>query len=159
MDLGIRKAAESDYDDVCALFEEGDTFHRINLPHIFQKSRGPVRDRDYVLGLISDESVGLFVAQMDDQIVGLVCVIIRDSSAVPIIVPRRYAVVDNIVVRDGFRRAGIGRALMERAREWAVTEGANSVELNVWEFNKEAIEFYQQLGYGTVSRRMSKRLS
>ena len=158
MDLDIRKAAASDYDDLCALFDEGDTLHRKNLPHVFQKPRGPVRDRNYVLGLISDETVGLFVAQVEDHLVGLVCVIIKESRAVPIIVPRRYAVIDNIVVREGFRRAGIGRALMEKAQEWAATEGADSIGLNVWEFNKGAIEFYLQLGYGTASRKMSKRL-
>jgi len=158
MDLGIRKATASDYEDLCFLFDEGDTFHRKNLPHMFQKPESPFRDREYVNSLVSDETVGLFVAQLEDHLIGLVVVVIRDSSAMPIMVPRRYALVDNIVVSEGFRRVGIGRALMEKAREWAVEEGADSIELNVWEFNKEAIEFYQQLGYRTVSQKMSKRL-
>jgi ribosomal protein S18 acetylase RimI-like enzyme len=159
MHLDIRRAAASDFDNLCALFDEGDTLHLENLPHIFKRPRGPVRDRDYVLNLISDEAVGLFVVQIEDQLVGLVCVIIRDSPAVPIFVPRCYAMIENIVVRKGFRRAGIGRALMEKAQEWAAAAGAGSIELNVWEFNKGAIGFYQQLGYGTASRKMSKRLT
>jgi ribosomal protein S18 acetylase RimI-like enzyme len=32
------------------------------------------------------------------------------------------------------------------------------VELNVWEFNREASAFYGRLGYESASRRMSKRL-
>lgn len=158
MKLSIREAAASDYHALCALFDEEDALHREYLPRVFHKPRGAVRSRDYVLGLIADEAVGFFVAQVGDRLVGLICVVIRESPEVPIFVRRRYAVVDNVVVKEAFRRAGIGRALMENAHEWAAAQGADSMELNVWEFNQGAIEFYQTLGYETASRKMSKRL-
>ena len=157
MKLNIREAVASDYESLCVLFDEGDALHRENLPWIFQKPGGAVRERDYVLGLIADEAVGFFIAQVRDRLVGLICVMIRESSEIPIFVRRRYAVVDNVVVKREFQRTGIGRALMEKAHEWAVAEGADGIELNVWEFNQEAIEFYRALGYETASRKMSKR--
>jgi len=159
MKLNIREAVASDYESLCVLFDEGDALHRENLPWVFQKPRGAVRERDYVLGLIADEAVGFFAAQVGDRLAGLICVMIRESSEIPIFVRRRYAVVDNVVVKREFQRTGIGRALMEKAHEWAVAEGAESIELNVWEFNQEAIEFYKTLGYETASRKMNKRLS
>jgi ribosomal protein S18 acetylase RimI-like enzyme len=159
MELSIREAVASDYDELCDVFDEGDALHRENLPRIFRKPRGAVRGRDYVLGLIADEAVGFFVAQVRDRLVGSICVMIRQSPEMPIFVRRRYAVVDNVVVKREFRRTGIGRALMEKAHEWAVAEGADSIELNVWEFNREAVEFYKTLGYETASRKMNKRLS
>ena len=158
MKLTIRAAVASDHDDLCALFDEGDALHRETLPRVFQKPEGAVRSRDYVLGLIADEAAGFFVAQVGDRLVGLICVMIREAPELPIFVPRRYAVVDNLAVKDEFRRAGIGRALMETAHEWAVAKGADSIELNVYEFNRGAIEFYQTLGYKTASRKMSKQL-
>lgn len=158
MKLNIREAAASDYESLCVLLDEGDALHRENLPSIFRKPKGAVRGRDYVLDLIADEAVGFFVAQVRDQLVGLIYVAIRESPELPIFVRRRYAVVDNVVVTREFQRAGIGRALMEKAHEWAVAEGAESIELNVWEFNQEAIEFYKSLGYETTSRKMNKRL-
>jgi len=157
MKLNIREAVASDYESLCVLFDEGDALHRENLPWIFQKPRGAVRERDYVLGLIADEAVGFFVAQVGDRLAGLICVMIREAPEVPIFARRRYAMIDNVVVEEKFRRAGIGRALVEKAHEWAVAEGAESIELNVWEFNQEAIEFYRALGYETTSRKMSKR--
>ena len=159
MKLNIREAVASDYESLCVLFDEGDALHRENLPWIFQKPREAVRERDYVLGLIADEAVGFFVAQVGDRLVGSICVMIRESPEVPIFVRRRYTVINDVVVKEGFRRAGIGRALMEKAHEWAVAEGAESIELNVWEFNQEATEFYKTLGYETASRKMSRRLS
>ena len=153
----IRKASAADYEALRSLFEEGDALHREHLPHIFQRPQGPARGRDYVLGLIADPDVGLFVAQAEGQLVGLICVLVREAPAVPILVPRRYAVVDNLVVSEGFRREGIGRALMERAQAWAVAQGVEAIELNVWEFNRGAMAFYWQLGYQTASRKMSKK--
>jgi hypothetical protein len=34
------------------------------------------------------------------------------------------------------RRAGISRAVLEKAHQWAVAEGTDSIELNIWEFNQ-----------------------
>lgn len=48
---------------------------------------------------------------------------------------------------------------MEKAHEWVQAKGLDSVELNVYEFNRAAIEFYLNLGYETTSRRMSRQLS
>ncbi|OQA95517.1 MAG: Acetyltransferase (GNAT) family protein [Chloroflexi bacterium ADurb.Bin222] len=48
--------------------------------------------------------------------------------------------------------------LMGTVYEWALTKGASSIELNVYEFNKAAIAFYEKLGYETLSRKMSKAL-
>ena len=158
MRWSIREAVASDYDDLCVLFDEGDTLHREHLPAIFQKPRGGIRDREYVFGLIADENVGLFVAQVGRRLVGLICIMIKASPDIPILVRQRYAVIDNVVVEKASRRAGIGQALMEKAREWAVAKGAESIELTVWEFNQGAIEFYRTLGYETASRKMSKPL-
>jgi ribosomal protein S18 acetylase RimI-like enzyme len=159
MKPNIREAVPSDYESLCVLLDEADAPHRENLPWMFQKPRGAVRRKDYVLGLIADEAVGFFVAQVGDRLVGSMCVMIRESPEIPIFVRRRYAVVDEVVVKREFRRTGIGRALMEKAHEWAVAQGADSIELNVWEFNQGAIEFYKTLGYETASRKMNKRLS
>jgi ribosomal protein S18 acetylase RimI-like enzyme len=157
MDLRIREAAASDF-GLCSLFDEVDSLHRTNLPHLFQKPVGRIRDRGYVRGLIADENVGLFVAEAAGQLAGLVCVIVRNSPAVPLFVPRRYAVIDNLVVSKALRRRGIGRALMDRAQQWAEAQGADSVELTVWAFNEEALAFYRRLGFETASRTMAKRL-
>ena len=48
--------------------------------------------------------------------------------------------------------------LMEAAHDLAREAGATSVELNVFAFNQSALRFYEQLGYGTVTFKMSKRL-
>ena len=110
------------------------------------------------MDILGIESCGLFVAHAEGEILGFVQVSIHATLPFPILVPRRVALVENLAVREGFRRAGIGRALMDRAQRWAEEKGADDIELTVYEFNQVAILFYQSLGYSTSSHRMDKRL-
>ena len=158
MTIIVRKATTNDYNILCELFDEIDALHRDNLPHLFQKPSGSVREQDYYSGLIADENVGLFVAEADGKLVGFVHAIVRDTPAFPVFVPRRYAIVDGIVVKSEFQNHGTGRILMDKMQEWAIAKGATSIELNVYEFNETAISFYEKLGYQTFSRKMSKEL-
>ena len=158
METHIRKATANDYDDLCELFNEVDALHRVNLPHIFQKPNGAAREMNYYLELIADESIGLFVVEMDEKLVGFVHVLVRDTPAFPVIVPHHYAVIDGIAVKSEFQNHGIGKVLMEKAQEWAGTKNAEFMELNVYEFNRNAISFYERLGYQNSSRKMRKKI-
>lgn len=158
MDVLIRAATADDYEVLCKLFEEVDALHRQNLPQIFQKPPGAAREQEYYQGLLADENVGFFIAEMEGEPVGFVCAMIRDTPPIPILVPRRFAMVDSIGVKSGLRRCGIGSMLMQHIHRWAISKGATAIELNVYEFNEGAISFYQSLGYETLSRRMSKPL-
>jgi ribosomal protein S18 acetylase RimI-like enzyme len=158
MEISVRKATADDYNTLCELFDEIDALHRDNLPRIFQKPSGPVREQDYYLELIADEKVGLLVAEVGEKLVGFVHAIVKDTPAIPVFVPRRYAIVDGIVVKSGFQNQGIGSILMDKVQDWATAKGATSIELNVYEFNETAIFFYERLGYRPLSRKMSKEL-
>lgn len=158
MEISIRKATAEDYNSLCELFEEIDALHRDNLPRLFQKPGGAAREQDYYLGLVADENVALFVSEVGEKLVGFVHAIIRDTPAMSIFVPRRYAIVDSIVVKSGFQNQGIGKILMDKMQEWAIARSAASIELNVYEFNETAISFYERLGYQTFSRKMSKEI-
>ncbi len=156
--VNIRRATAEDYSVLCDLFDEVDALHRASLPQIFQRPNGPVREQDCYLGLVSDENVGLFVAEMGEKVAGFVHAVMRDAPSIPALVPRRYAFVETICVKSGFQDHGIGRRLMDTVHKWAIAKGATAIELNVYEFNKAAIAFYKAIGYETFSRRMRKVL-
>lgn len=100
----------------------------------------------------------MFIAIIDRNIVGFGHAIVKEAADIPILVPRRYVIVDSIVVKSEYKNQGIGRMLMEAMEEWAAKEGATSIELNVYEFNAQAINFYGKLGYRNLSRKLSKDL-
>jgi ribosomal protein S18 acetylase RimI-like enzyme len=166
MRIAIRAATNRDYDALNQIIGHVDALHREHLPHIFQEPDGPPRDREYMLGVLADDTCGLFVAEAKESILrhtegailGFVQITIRDTPPIPILVPHRIAFVETLAVREDVRRAGIGRALTDHAQRWAEELGATEIDLNVHEFNQAAIDFYHSLGYATSSRRMSKRL-
>lgn len=158
MEVSIRHAMADDYDALCELFDEVDALHRNHRPQIFRQPAGPVRERAYYQGLLADEAVGLFLAEVDGAAVGFVHGVMRETPALPILVPRRYAVVDSIGVKADCRGRGIGRMLMDYIHAWAGAQGADTIELNVHAFNSGAIRFYRKLGYAVASQRMSRSL-
>jgi ribosomal protein S18 acetylase RimI-like enzyme len=145
MELVIREAAPFDYENLCELFDEADKLHADHLSKWFQKPQGPARDKAYILDLLADQAVELFVVEHAGKLLGLVQVVVKDASPMSIFVPRRYVVVDTLVVKEGFRQQGIGQKLMDKLHHWAISKGASDVELNVYEFNQAAIAFYRQL--------------
>ena len=155
----IRAAREADYEGLCEVFAEVDALHRSSEPRVFREVAGPPRTREFVSGLALGTSSALFVAECAERVVGLVQVrVVSEAPDVPMLAPRRYAVVGDLVVREDTRRQGIGRALLDRAHTWAASRGAADVELTVWEFNREARAFYESLGYTTARRRMWRPL-
>jgi ribosomal protein S18 acetylase RimI-like enzyme len=158
MQFTIRAARAEDYGALCELFESVDALHRSRFPSWFQRPEGPARDEEYILRQIEEPDARLYIAEAEGQIVGFVSAFVRDTPSVPILVPRRFAFVDNLFVREDLRRAGIGRALMTQVEQWALAQEASEMELTVYEFNIDAIEFYRGLGYATTSRRMYKPL-
>ncbi len=158
MRFHIREATQKDYKGISEIFEEVDSLHRKALPHIFQETNSPPRTEEFISSIISDENAGLFVAETDGQIIGLVHVLIRQTLPIPIMVPRRYAVLENLAVREGYRRLGVGTSLLERTHNWALNREISQIESNVWEFNQEAIAFYRNEGYTTSRRWISRPL-
>jgi GNAT superfamily N-acetyltransferase len=159
MEFTIRRASLADYDGLCALFTEGDALHAEALPHIFRPAGGPARSQEHINGIVLAPGSVVFVAESGGRVIGMAHVHMRMAADYPIIVPRTYAHVDTLGVAEGYRRRGVGRALMKQAEQWALSHGAAEIELNVWEFNENAIEFYKNLGYETSRRTMTRRLT
>ena len=56
--FAIRAATECDIDALNEIIGDVDILHREHLPHIFREPDGPARDREYMLGVLTDESCG-----------------------------------------------------------------------------------------------------
>lgn len=156
--MEIRFACFEDYRAYSRLYLEINDLHAAAHPNLFRQTHLAPRDEEDFLIQLHDPEQAVFMAEIDGEAAGFVNVILREAPAIEILVPRRFAVVDSIGVARRFRRRGVGRALMERAAAWAVEKDAAGLELTVYEFNQNAIAFYQRLGYGSLSRKMHKPL-
>lgn len=114
----------------------GITFQEVRLPR-HMKATYP-RDLDQLAeDLQRDE--GFFVAEVDGEVRGYV-----DVIAVPW---QGMVLVVSLAVDQDYRRRGIGTALMHRARQWAVEQGAGAILSEMTTKNYPAISFYRKLGF------------
>ena len=139
-----------------ALFEEIDEYHREALPHIFRKPEGQARTREFISRVVGDENAVIFIAEIQNEIIGLAYAYVRTIPELAIRIPCRAGEVDQIIVHNKFRRCGVGKALMGRIDEWASQMKLDHLELSVWNFNEAARDFYRSLGYEHMFLRMWK---
>ena len=98
-------------------------------------------ERRYLRALRRYPHAAVYVAEAEGRIVGRLS-IARDQH------PASYHVADlGMMVAPGYRRQGIGRALLETAVEWARESGVQKLELHVFPHNEPAIRLYESYGF------------
>ncbi len=156
--IRLREATPKDFKAISALFQEVDNLHCEHLPDLFRRAEGAPREESFIIGLIRNPDALVLVAEHEARILGLVVALTRSSPGFPYLVPLRYAVIDTIVVTASARGRGIGQAMMAFTEAWASDQGVDRIELDVFEFNEEALSFYQGREFSVLSRRMVKLL-
>ena len=103
--------------------------------------RGVSDERRYLKAIKRHPHAAVFVAENAEAIVGRLSVA-RDPH------PASFHVADlGLMVAAGHRRRGIGRALLERAVEWAAESRVSKLELHVFPHNEPAIALYESFGF------------
>jgi RimJ/RimL family protein N-acetyltransferase len=103
--------------------------------------RGVAEERRFLRAVRRHPDAAVYVAELDGELVGRLS-LARDQH------PASGHVADlGLMVDVGHRRAGIGRALMAAAVDWASTHGVSKLELHVFPWNEPAIALYESLGY------------
>lgn len=154
LDIRIRMASLRDYDELCALFDALDAFHRAARPELFQAFDGPARSCEQVARLLADPESTILVAAAADGLAGLAVLLTRTPSTFAGAVPRRVIELDNLVVREDCRGRRVGRRLLAAAVEWARQRRATHVEVGVHEVNVDAVRFYTAFGFAPSLKRM-----
>lgn len=154
----IREANLNDIYKMNLLFSEVDSLHAENLPKHFRKTAQPARSNDYLISIIDNVDSHIFVAEENNTLIGLITVFLKETPKIPILQQRKYCDIDCIVVNSSVRRQKIGLQLMNIAENWAKNRGADEMTLNVYNFNSEAVSFYNHIGYSTISRKMRKEI-
>jgi ribosomal protein S18 acetylase RimI-like enzyme len=159
MNMTIREATHEDHEGIAALFAEAERVQAEALPHLFYVAQDmPSHSLPFLEGILEDADEAIFVAEYEGRLIGLVHCSVRETLNMPGIVFRSYAFMDSLIVTESYRHLGVAHALIRHVHRWAQARGLSSVELSVWEFNAHAIALYEELGYVTEKRIMTKQL-
>ncbi|HEY0077031.1 MAG TPA: GNAT family N-acetyltransferase [Pyrinomonadaceae bacterium] len=89
----------------------------------------------------------VFVAEEDGRVVGFVCVWAKVASKAVEEKQYEYSYVSDLVVLPGYRRRGLGRALLQTAEDYALGKGATILRLFVMAKNTGAKTLYESFGF------------
>lgn len=134
-ELSIRRAQADDFPAVRRLAEA-------LAAHIEEPPPPLTLDRYVAFYVREHAPVHLFVALLDDRVVGLIAWILTHE----LYSAQAGMYISDIAVHADARRKGVGSALMTKAREWASDHGVTKLGWDVWKHNASAMRFYAGLG-------------
>lgn len=137
----VRPAADTDIPRILELYDE----LAIQLSQVEQaRNLTPDDARKVFAEIYADPRHELFVLEDQGEVVGTVVLLIVPNlshSATP------WALVENLVVSEKYRRRGFGRMLLEHVVADARDKGCHRVELMSDKRRGEAHELYGSLGF------------
>jgi RimJ/RimL family protein N-acetyltransferase len=153
----VRVAEPSDSRKLAALYRESAAYHAEFEPD-FYTAPDPGAVATTFAEWIASPDRRVFVAVVEDRLIGFVEVHLVRPSGRPSMVRPYLAAKLGIAVTAGYRRRGIGTRLMRTAEAWARSQGAEGLVLDCHAANSAAIRLYEKVGYRIRGLIMAKSL-
>ena len=152
----VRFAREEDLDRVNELRRQVNDLHVAGKPEVFKPGFSDEL-RDYVRVIWADERKKIVVAEMDGAVAGFAVLNHITRPENPFMHTRDFLDVDEFGVDEKKRRRGAAAAMIRFIRDYAREQGFKRLELNMWEFNRGALAFYETAGFETYRRYMEMK--
>ncbi|TDY25437.1 ribosomal protein S18 acetylase RimI-like enzyme [Paraburkholderia sp. BL6665CI2N2] len=156
--ISYRRATIEDVLTICELGQILNAGHHLARPDIYADATTEFgRDKPHWLSSLQGEDRATFLAELGSKAVGFITIqVVKPIS--PLLQPIVAGRIGSVAVSEQIRGRGVGSSLIKLAEEWARNQGATDIRLAVWEFNEQAVNLYQELGYEIRAFEMGKRI-
>lgn len=153
----IRFAKESELVRVNELRKQVNDLHVEGKSEIF---RAGFNDelRDFIYKIWKDPEQKIVVAELNGVVCGFAVLHHIHRPENPFMRERDFMDVDEFCVDKEYRRQGIATKMMSFIRNYTKEKGIKRLELNMWEFNQDALAFYEAVGFKTYRRYMEMKV-
>ena len=151
--MNVRFAHENELDRVNEIRKQVNELHAAGKPEVFRPEFSQEM-RDFIHEIWSDPEKRIVVAERDGVIAGYAVLHHVDRPENPVKRAMVYLNIDEFGVDEACQRQGIGSEMIAFIRRYAAEAGVHRIELNMWEFNKTALAFYEEVGFTTFRRYM-----
>lgn len=141
--MDIRCAIISDIDRIKELFWELDTDAIVTQPEHFQRGE---RTFEYLSDIINDSKSDFLLAIINNEIIGFSLLFEKVVKGLSLLVPCKYAYVQDFIITKGYRNNGYGTKLLEASKQWAKVHDSEYLRLSVIPKNFDGIRFYKKNG-------------
>lgn len=151
--MEIRFAREDELESVNELRKQVNDLHVEGKPDVFKAGFNDDL-RDHIYDIWNDPEQEIIVADADGIICGFAVVHHIYKAENPFMYERDFIDVDEFCVDERIRRQGVATEIIEFIKAYTKEKGLKRLELNMWEFNQGALEFYETVGFKTYRRYM-----
>ena len=141
-EITIRKAGLDELPRIADLKRQIHDVHVNGRPDLFT----PYSSLDAFADHSAAKGCSLLLAEQADEVVGYVMLQFVHRPASPYMKDRKFVHVEEFCVDENHQRMGIGMKLMEALKAMACEQGYPRIELDVWDFNQGARQFYEAAG-------------
>lgn len=148
----IARAEEHQIPAMAELWLEFMRFHQ-NIEPFFEPREGAVAGEEEQLRRVMKSEDGLVLVAVDEgRVVGFAHAEIRGPHKV--INLGRYGALDTMAVTEGYRRKGVGEAMLTEILDWFRSKNVDRVELEVLSKNDVGYSFWKKHGFTDYRRRL-----
>lgn len=142
--MAIREAKRKDIEEISTILLEVADLHEKGRTDVF-KTKTLEEIKKYISKSLIDNNSKLIVYE-EENILGVIIYKTKIVENHKSLKNSKILWIDEIGVKEGYKKHGIGKKLMLYAKEEAKKDNCDRLELNCWSFNKNAIEFYKKIG-------------
>lgn len=156
--ITMRKAVEKDYPAINSLYYETYNLYYKNIPDTYKKTPKDILPKGTYINMIEHIDSLVIVAEGKEMIVGFLYATIEKDEGDEWSRPYRRVSIEEIGVLPVFAKRGIGTMLIQKAENWAKGKKIEDLTALVYDFNKDALAFYDKNGYKPYSVKLNKKL-
>lgn len=141
----IRSAKDTDLEQLNDLMFELHNEHHQQCPNYF-KTAEDIEQEKSIARYLDDPECLVFVACEKEVVIGFIsghfCELISTVSK-----PIQMGSIDELYVVQGRRSEGLATKLCRKIEQRFTEYGVKEIFVEVWEFNRSAVEFYRHFGF------------
>ena len=144
--MEIREVIKEDIEQIISLLRQVEELHYINMSDIF-KMKSEDEIEEYIIDIFENEEKKMIVAVNEAiKVCGILVYRIKYIKYHVNLKPAKILWIEELCVDENSRKKGIGKTLMLEAEKATEKLKCDRIELNCWEFNENAIKFYEEIG-------------
>lgn len=143
MDILIRKADKTDIPVLCTLYHK---FYQYNASLQPNYCLPAFETGNYPESVVARNTGEIFLAECNGIVAGFIHLESNSTPPYPSVSPHRFCMVVDLYVLEKYQHKGIGKELMDAAKQWKDENNLEYLELMVLSNNPKAIDFYKKEG-------------
>lgn len=144
-------ATEHHIEAILELYEEIIAMHAKIEPDFFITGE---QSREFIENTIKSSDSDILLVLNGNKVVGFAMLKKEMTPPYPMLKPRKYAYLLDLIVTESERGKGFGKELLKDSITWQKNNNLEYLELCVIEANSYAKKVYESFGFKTYSRQM-----